>query len=69
MIYNPKKNGKPKRYLTIDEAIEYVNAYYQHEMYKKGTIYNKISRGILKNYGKFHKALLCEDEVREKLCS
>ncbi len=63
--------GRPRKLklVTIDEALKIVEEHYQHPMFSKGTIYNKISSGVLKNYGRAHKALLDETEVREKLCS
>lgn len=66
-----KKLARPKKLklVTIDEALKLIEEHFQYPMYKKGTIYNKISLGVLTNYGKLHRALLNADEVFEKLCS
>lgn len=63
--------GRPKKLklLTIDEALKLVEEHYQHPMYARQTIYNKIHQGILKNHGRARKALLDESEVKAKLCS
>ena len=66
-----RKPGRPKhlKLVTIDEALELVAKHYQRQVYKKKTIYNKISLGILTNHGPKRMALLDESEVIEKLCS
>lgn len=69
-----RQPGRPKqlKLVTIDEALELVKQHYHGHpaaVPAKGTIYNKISLGILKNHGPRSCALLDEAEVREKLCS
>lgn len=67
-----KQRGRPKKLelMTIQETMEMVKEYYQGKItVARGTLYNKISAGVLTNHGKKHCALLDKDEVFEKLCS
>lgn len=75
------KVGRPKKVklVTIDKAIALVREYYLRKGVgeddlsnltpARQTIYNKISKKLLRNLGDIRCVLLDEDEVIEKLCS
>lgn len=72
-----RKRGRPPKIdpaakkISIDQAVELVRQYWaQYDMpgYSKGYIYNLISSGQLSRLGNKNRALLLEDEVKEKLC-
>lgn len=62
------------RYLSIKEAIEMANKFYNvdpvklgRDYYRPSLIYNKIHAGVLKNHGHRRMALLSEAEFKKEM--
>lgn len=63
---------KNKTLISLDEAIELINKYFdRHDenIYEKASLYNLIYKKQLKRYGPRHKVLLDKDEVIARFCA